>query len=83
MTGLMPSGQMHLGNKLTIDQIIYFQSLGADVYIAVADLESYATRGIGFKKAREIAINEYIVNYISMGIIILRLEIYLAWFQSH
>lgn len=68
MTGLMPSGQMHLGNKLSIDQIIYFQSLGADVYIAVADLESYATRGVGFKKAREIAINEYIANYISMGL---------------
>ncbi|ARD84138.1 tryptophanyl-tRNA synthetase [Ferroplasma acidiphilum] len=68
MTGLMPSGKMHLGNKLTIDQIIYFQSLGADVYIAVADLESYATRGISFDKARNIAINEYIANYISMGL---------------
>ena len=68
MTGLMPSGHMHLGNKLTIDQIIYFQSLGAEVYIAVADLESYATRGISFERAREIAINEYIVNYISMGL---------------
>jgi tryptophanyl-tRNA synthetase len=68
MTGLMPSGQMHLGNKLSIDQIIYFQSLGADVSIAVADLESYATRGIGFEKARKIAINEYIANYISMGL---------------
>ncbi len=68
MTGLMPSGKMHLGNKLSIDQIIYFQSLGADVYIAVADLESYATRGISFEKAHEIAINEYIANYISMGL---------------
>ena len=68
MTGLMPSGHMHLGNKLTIDQIIYFQSLGAEVYIAVADLESYATRGIAFKMAREIAINEYIATYISMGL---------------
>jgi tryptophanyl-tRNA synthetase len=68
MTGLMPSGHMHLGNKLTIDQIIYFQSLGAEVYIAVADLESYATRGIAFERAREIAINEYIANYISMGL---------------
>ena len=57
MTGLMPSGKMHLGNKLTIDQIIYFQSLGADVYIAVADLESYATRGISFDKAHDIAMH--------------------------
>ncbi len=68
MTGLMPSGHMHLGNKLTIDQILYFQSIGADVTIAVADLESYTARGIPFKKARDIAINEYLVNYISMGL---------------
>ncbi len=68
VTGLMPSGHMHLGNKVTIDQIIYFQSLGADVFISVADLESYATRGISLEKAKEIAINDYIVNYISMGL---------------
>lgn len=68
VTGLMPSGHMHLGNKVTIDQIIYFQSLGADVFISVADLESYATRNIPLEKAKEIAINEYIVNYISMGL---------------
>ena len=68
VTGLMPSGHMHLGNKITIDQIIYFQSLGADVFISVADLESYATRNISLEKEREIAINEYIVNYISMGL---------------
>ncbi len=68
VTGLMPSGHMHLGNKITIDQMIYFQSMGADLFISVADLESYATRNISFEKAREIAINEYIVNYISMGL---------------
>ena len=68
VTGLMPSGEMHLGNKITIDQMMYFQSLGARVTIAVADLESYATRGISFEKARNIAINNYIVNYISMGL---------------
>ncbi|SMD31607.1 tryptophan--tRNA ligase [Picrophilus oshimae] len=68
VTGLMPSGAMHLGNKITIDQIIFFQGLGADVFISVADLESYATRNIGFERAREIAINNYIVNYISLGL---------------
>ncbi len=68
VTGLMPSGHMHLGNKVTIDQLIYFQSLGADVFITVADLESYATRNIPLEKAKEIAINEYIANYISMGL---------------
>ena len=39
LTGLMPSGKMHLGHKMVIDEVIYYQSLGADIFIAVADLE--------------------------------------------
>ncbi|EQD26113.1 tryptophanyl-tRNA synthetase, partial [mine drainage metagenome] len=65
ITGLMPSGEMHLGNKSAIDQIIYYQSLGAKITIAVADLESFATRNLSIEKAREVAINKYLVNYIA------------------
>ncbi|KAA8922859.1 tryptophan--tRNA ligase [Thermoplasma sp.] len=68
MTGLMPSGEMHLGNKSAIDQVIFFQRLGGRVSIAVADLESYSTRGISLEKAREVAIEKYILNYIAMGL---------------
>ncbi len=68
MTGLMPSGEMHLGNKSAIDQVIYFQSIGGRVSISVADLESYSTRGISLEKAREVAINKYILNYIALGL---------------
>ncbi|MEA3457206.1 MAG: tryptophan--tRNA ligase, partial [Candidatus Thermoplasmatota archaeon] len=35
LTGLMPSGKMHLGHKMVIDEVIYYQSLGADIFIAV------------------------------------------------
>ncbi|PYB67815.1 tryptophan--tRNA ligase [Thermoplasma sp. Kam2015] len=68
MTGLMPSGEMHLGNKSAIDQVIFFQKLGGRVSIAVADLESYSTRGISLEKARNVAIEKYILNYIAMGL---------------
>lgn len=68
MTGLMPSGQMHLGSKAVIDQMIYFQSKGAQVHIAVADLESFVTRGISLEKGREIAIENFLLNYIAMGL---------------
>ncbi|MGC8609054.1 MAG: tryptophan--tRNA ligase, partial [Thermoplasmata archaeon] len=68
MTGLMPSGEMHLGNKSAIDQVIYFQELGGKVSISVADLESYSTRGISLERAREVAINKYILNYIALGL---------------
>ena len=47
LTGLMPSGKMHMGHSMVIDQVKWLQSLGGDVTIAVADLESSATRGIG------------------------------------
>ncbi len=68
LTGLMPSGKMHFGHKMTIDQVIYYQSLGADVYIAVADLEAYATRGKSFKETLKIAEEEYFLNYIALGL---------------
>ena len=35
LTGLMPSGKMHLGHKMVIDEVIFYQSLGADIFIAV------------------------------------------------
>jgi tryptophanyl-tRNA synthetase len=79
LTGLSPSGAMHLGHKMTIDEVIYFQSAGADVSIAVADIESYAVRGMPLDKAREIAINEYVLNYISLGMKPEKCQIY---FQS-
>jgi len=68
LTGLMPSGKMHFGHKIVIDQAIYYQKLGADINIAVADMEAYATRGYSLKEAERIAIEEYILNYIALGL---------------
>ena len=64
----MPSGQMHLGHKMVIDQARWFQDLGGDVTIAVADLEAHATRGLSLEKCRKYAIEEYISNYAGMGL---------------
>ena len=55
LSGLMPSGQMHLGHKMVIDQAKWFQDLGGDVTIAVADLEAHATRGLSLEKCRKYA----------------------------
>ena len=68
LTGLMPSGKMHLGHKMVIDEVIYYQSIGADIFIAVADIESYGTRGFSLKQTKDLAINEYIKNYIALGL---------------
>ncbi|MDC0340737.1 tryptophan--tRNA ligase [Candidatus Poseidoniaceae archaeon] len=68
LTGLMPSGQMHMGHSMVIDQVKWFQQNGGDVTIAVADLESQATRGVSISKGRETALAEYIANYAALGL---------------
>jgi tryptophanyl-tRNA synthetase len=68
LTGLMPSGQMHLGHSMVIEQAKWFQELGGDVTIAVADLESQATRGVSLEKGRRIALEEYLAHYAALGL---------------
>ena len=68
LTGLMPSGKMHLGHSMVIDQVKWFQEQGGDVTIAVADLESTATRGISLAEGRRIASEEYVAYYAALGL---------------
>ena len=68
MTGLMPSGKFHLGHKMVAEQMILYQSLGAKVYITVADIEAYNTREKNMAELRETAIQEYLTNYIALGL---------------
>jgi hypothetical protein len=79
LTGLMPSGQMHLGHSMVVEQVKWFQKQGGDVTIAVADLESQATRGVSLEKGREVALNEYIAHYAALGLDPERTNVY---FQS-
>jgi len=68
MTGLMPSGKFHLGHMLLAQQMIFYQQLGARLYIAVADLEAYNARGKNLEELRKIAIDQYLLNYIALGL---------------
>jgi len=68
LTGLMPSGKMHLGHKMVIDEVIYYQNTGADINIAVADIEAFATRGHTLEETKRYALDEYIPNYIALGL---------------
>ncbi len=79
LTGLMPSGRMHLGHKMVIDQVKWFQEQGADVSIAVADLEAHATRGLSLEECRRVALEEYVANYAALGLDVENTSIY---FQS-
>jgi len=68
MTGLMPTGKFHLGHMLLAQQMIFYQKLGAKLYIAVADLEAYNARQKSLKELREAAIDQYLLNYIALGL---------------
>jgi tryptophanyl-tRNA synthetase len=79
MTGLMPTGKCHLGHLMIVKQMVFFQKLGAKVYIAVADLEAYNSRGQSIEESKKIA-EDYILNYIALGLDPNKCEIY---FQSN
>ncbi len=68
MTGLMPSGKFHFGHKMVADQIVFYQSLGAKIYLAVADIEAYTTRNPDMNELKETAVREYLINYIALGL---------------
>lgn len=79
MTGLMPTGKFHIGHMILAQQILFYQKLGAKIYIAVADIEAYNARGQSIEESRKIAVEEYILNYIALGLKPENCEIY---FQS-
>ncbi len=79
MTGLMPTGKFHFGHMVVAQQMIFYQKLGAKLYIAVADIEAYNARGQSLEESKKIAIEEYIKNYIALGLKPENCEIY---FQS-
>jgi tryptophanyl-tRNA synthetase len=68
MTGLMPSGKFHFGHKMVAEQIIFYQKLGAKVFVAVADLEAYNSRNSNLNELNKIALEEYLLNYIALGL---------------
>ncbi len=79
MTGLMPSGKFHLGHMLVAQQMVFYQSIGAKLYITVADLESYSTRQKNFEEMKKAAVEQYLTNYIALGLKPKNLDFY---FQS-
>jgi tryptophanyl-tRNA synthetase len=68
VTGMMPSGKMHIGHKMVVDQLIWYQKKGAEIYIPIADMESYSAREVDFKTSKKLAVEEYITNYIALGL---------------
>lgn len=67
MDGFMPSGKIHLGHKMVMDQIIWHQQMGASAFVGIADREAFSVRGFSWQKCREIGTEEYILSLIALG----------------
>lgn len=67
LTGVMPSGEPHLGTAMVYEELKYFQRKGVFIKIAVADAEAYAVR----REDRESTITQglrFVAHAIAWGI---------------
>ncbi len=78
MSGIKPTGDFHLGTKMTADDMVYFQSLSkkGTVYYAVADVEAYSDNGLSFKETSKIAIKN-VADILALGLDPERAVVYL------
>jgi tryptophanyl-tRNA synthetase len=67
MSGIKPSGDFHLGSKLTAEEMIFLQKeLGAKMFYCVADLEAYADNGITLKDGAKTAVDN-VCDLLALG----------------
>ncbi|MBA1343234.1 MAG: Tryptophan--tRNA ligase [ANME-2 cluster archaeon] len=67
MSGFMPSGRNHLGNKMVMEEIIWHQRMGGDAFVGIADMEAHSVRGMSWKDCRRIGVEDYILSLIALG----------------
>ena len=69
MSGIKPTGNFHLGTKMTADDMIYFQSLSkrATVFYCVADVEAYNDNGLSFAESSKIAVQN-VADILALGL---------------
>ncbi len=69
MSGIKPTGALHLGSKMTAEEIIYFQSLSrkSKVFYAIADIEAYCDNGLPLDQTSEISVNN-LADILALGL---------------
>ncbi|HUK39305.1 MAG TPA: tryptophan--tRNA ligase, partial [Methanomicrobiales archaeon] len=66
MTGFMPSGHPHLGHLMVMKEVVWHVRHGGTGYIAIADREAHAVRGISWEKCKEYG-EEYLRCLYALG----------------
>jgi tryptophanyl-tRNA synthetase len=69
MSGIKPTGDFHLGTKMTADDMVYFQSLSkkATVFYAIADIEAYTDNGLTFSETAKVALKN-VADILALGL---------------
>jgi tryptophanyl-tRNA synthetase len=69
MSGIKPDGTFHLGNKMTADDMVFFQSLSkkATVFYAIADVEAYCDNGLSLADSSKIAVQN-VADILALGL---------------
>lgn len=69
MSGIKPTGEFHLGTKMTAEQMIYLQKLSGKsrVFYAIADIEAWEDNGLPIEQTREIAVDN-VADILALGL---------------
>ncbi len=78
MSGFMPSGYPHLGHKMTMDEIVWHQSMGGKAFVCIADMEARYIRGLKIDETKRLG-ELYIRSIVALG---LKPKNCLIYFQS-
>ncbi|MFH1400411.1 MAG: tryptophan--tRNA ligase [Nanoarchaeota archaeon] len=77
ISGLNPSGPLHLGHKAVFDELLWMQANGADIYIPITNDESYVVGKSGsLADSRRIAYEQVIPSIIAFGFDAAKTHIY-------
>ncbi|HOH81576.1 MAG TPA: tryptophan--tRNA ligase [Methanoregulaceae archaeon] len=66
LTGFMPSGHPHLGHLMVMKEVVWHVQQGGSGYVAIADREAHAVRGISWEKCDEFG-KEYLACLCALG----------------
>lgn len=79
LTGFNPSGPLHLGNLLFLKQALFFQSLGAEVFIPISNDETYVfKKSETLEQATKNAYEHVMPDIIALGFKSRRTKIFLS-----
>jgi tryptophanyl-tRNA synthetase len=67
LSGIKPTGELHLGTLMTAKEIIYFQKHGGQTFYCIADIEAYEDNKIPFDRSQKTAVDN-IADVFALGL---------------